>query len=98
MTMKSPTDGAEVASTGLVAQEAGATPEIRALQAEVKRLKNRQSQCETMDEAEKLALIRALQEIRDAIGMIGGDRVSPKQIVDEVRRMCATVESQPRDE
>ena len=44
--------------------------------------------CETMDQAEKLALIRALQEIRDEVGLLG-DGVSPKQIVEAVRSMKA---------
>ena len=44
------------------------------------RLLEREKMCETMDKAEKLALIRALQEIRDAVGLLG-DGVSPREIV-----------------
>lgn len=51
--------------------------------AEVDRLQEREKKCGTMDQAEKIALIRALQEIRDAIGMFGD--VSPHQIVDAVK-------------
>jgi hypothetical protein len=58
--------------------------EVKNLQQEVARFKEREKLCETMDEAEKLALIRALQEIRDEVGLFG-DGVSPRQIVDAVR-------------
>ena len=44
---------------------------------------DREKKCATLDEAEKIALIRALQEIRDAAGMIGD--VSPSKIVETVR-------------
>jgi len=47
---------------------------------ENQRLLEREKMCETMDKAEKLALIRALQEIRDAVGLLG-DGVSPREIV-----------------
>lgn len=58
---------------------------IESIKAELASLRERQRLCLTMDEAEKLALIRALQEIRDAIGMVGGDKLSPKDIVEGVR-------------
>jgi hypothetical protein len=51
--------------------------------AEVDRLQEREKKCPTIDDAEKIALVRALQEIRDAIGLIGD--VSPRQIVDVVK-------------
>jgi len=50
------------------------------LERENERLLEREKMCETMDKAEKLALIRALQEIRDAVGLLG-DGVSPREIV-----------------
>lgn len=52
------------------------------------RLVEREKLCPTIDQAEKLALIRALQEIRDEVGLFG-DGVSPKQIVDAVRKLKA---------
>jgi len=58
--------------------------EVKKLQCENARLKEREKLCETMDEAEKLALLRALQEIRDEVGLIG-DGVSPRQIVEAVK-------------
>jgi len=51
---------------------------------ELEQLRERERLCESVDKAEKLALIRALQEIRDEIGLIG-DGVSPAQIVAAVR-------------
>lgn len=66
--------------------------EVKKLQREVARLKEREKLCETMDEAEKLALIRALQEIRDEVGLLG-DGVSPRQIVDAVRSLKANIAS-----
>lgn len=58
--------------------------DLFALRSEVARLREREKLCETMDKAEKLALIRALQEIRDEVGLFG-DGVSPRQIVEAVR-------------
>lgn len=66
--------------------------ELFALRAELRRYREREKLCQTMDQAEKLALIRALQEIRDEVGLLG-DGVSPRQIVDAVRRMKANNES-----
>lgn len=62
----------------------GLFDEVKKLQQEVARLKEREKLCETMDDAKKLALIRALQEIRDEVGLLG-DGVSPRQIVEAVR-------------
>jgi hypothetical protein len=62
--------------------------DLFALRAEVARLREREKLCETMDKAEKLALIRSLQEIRDEVGLIG-DGVSPRQIVEAVRNLKA---------
>jgi len=62
--------------------------DLFALRAELARLREREKLCETMDKAEKLALIRALQEIRDEVGLLG-DGVSPRQIVDAVRNLKA---------
>jgi hypothetical protein len=56
------------------------------LRAEVSRLREREKLCETIDKAEKLALIRALQEIRDELGLLG-DGISPRQIVEAVRSL-----------
>ena len=60
--------------------------EVKKLQRENARFKERERLCETMDKAEKLALIRALQEIRDAVGLLG-DGVSPREIVEAVIRL-----------
>ena len=57
------------------------------LEREVNNLRAREKLCETMDKAEKLALIRALQEIRDAVGLLG-DGVSPREIVAAVRALA----------
>ncbi len=62
--------------------------EISQLRSELNRYREREKICETIDQAEKLALIRALQEIRDEVGLIG-DGVSPRQIVDAVRKLSA---------
>ncbi len=67
----------------------GLFDEVKKLQQEVARLKEREKLCETMDEAEKLALIRALQEIRDEVGLLG-DGVSPRQIVEAVKVRLST--------
>ena len=68
--------------------------DLFALRAELKRYREREKMCETMDQAEKLALIRALQEIRDEVGLLG-DGVSPKQIVEAVRSMKANAADEP---
>lgn len=62
----------------------GLFDEVKKLQRENARLKEREKLCETMDQAEKLALIRALQEICDEVGLFG-DGVSPRQIVEAVK-------------
>lgn len=85
-----------VESTGLVGIRTMSEEDIEKLKAELALYKERQKQCATMDEAEKLALIRALQEIRDAVGMIGGDGVSPKQIVEAVRACMPTDQGEAR--
>lgn len=59
------------------------------------RLVEREKLCATIDEAEKLALLRALQEIRDEVGLFG-DGVSPKQVVDAVRRLKANTDYQTK--
>jgi hypothetical protein len=73
--------------------------ELITVTAERDDLKQRESTCETMDKAEKLALIRALQEIRDAVGPLG-DGVSPRQIVEAVSGMMKryTAVTAERDE
>ena len=70
--------------------------EVKKLQQENARLKEREKLCETMDEAEKLALIRALQEIRDEVGLLG-DGVSPRQIVDAVKIRLSNVNVEALD-
>jgi hypothetical protein len=76
------------------APEAVRCDDLFALRAELSRYCEREKLCETMDQAEKLALIRALQEIRDEVGLLG-DGVSPRQIVDAVRKMKANCDSPP---
>jgi hypothetical protein len=66
---------------------------MRPVQEENARLRERERLCETMDKAEKLALIRALQEIRDEVGLIG-DGVSPRQIVEAVKIRLSNVSRQ----
>ena len=56
---------------------------ITALEAEVARLKRRERACATMDEAEKIALVRALQECAEVLG-IGGTNPSPAALVEAV--------------
>jgi len=63
------------------------TSALFALRAELTRYRERERLCETLDQAEKLALIRALQEIRDAVGLLG-DGVSPRDIVAAVRALA----------
>lgn len=70
---------------------AGARAENCELRSEVAKLTEREKHCATMDQAQKLALIRALQEIRDALGAQGGDELSPRQIVEAVREQSAEV-------
>lgn len=53
---------------------------ITHLEAEVARLKQREHICETMDQAEKIALVRALQECAEALG-IGDTNPSPAALV-----------------
>lgn len=54
------------------------------LRAEVARLNEREALSDTLDKGQKLALIRALQEIRDAMDMLGGNTLSPREIVEAV--------------
>ena len=61
--------------------------QCKRLQAENANYKEREKLCESIDEAEKLALIRALQEIRDSVGLIG-DGVSPKDIVEKTKELA----------
>ena len=63
------------------------------LQEEVNRLREREKHCATLDEAEKLALIRGYQEIRDAIGLLSDD-VSPREIVAKVKEVVSRKESE----
>lgn len=70
----------------------GLFDEVKKLQQENARLKEREKLCETMDEAEKLALLRALQEIRDEVGLFG-DGVSPRQIVEAVKSRLSNVKA-----
>jgi hypothetical protein len=62
------------------------------LEAELARLREREKLCPTLDEARKIALIRALQEVRDVVGLLG-DGVSPKEIVAAVHALRAQFES-----
>ena len=47
------------------------------------RLAYRERKCESMDEAEKFALVRAIQEIAHSLGMT--DENSPREIVERVK-------------
>jgi hypothetical protein len=67
---------------------------LKTAKREIENLHAREKMCETMDKAEKLALIRALQEIRDAVGLLG-DGVSPREIEAAVRAF-ANAESDSR--
>lgn len=44
---------------------------------------DREKKCATLDEAEKIALIRALQEIGNIVGFLGAEH-SPKELVEAV--------------
>lgn len=55
---------------------------ITTLEAEVERLKQRERMCATMDQAEKIALVRCLQECAEAIGL--GTNPSPADLVKAV--------------
>lgn len=44
---------------------------------------DREKKCATMDEAEKFALVRALQEIGNIVGFLGAEH-SPKELVEMV--------------
>ena len=50
---------------------------------EIEMLKARAQKCKSMDEAEKFALVRALQEIAQSLGMT--DENSPREIVERVK-------------
>ena len=65
----------------------GRDPEIQfvRLAAEYRKLRDRERQCPTMQEAEARALVRALQEIGEATGML--ETASPRQIVERVRKI-----------
>ena len=65
----------------------GRDPEIQfvRLAAEYRKLRDRERQCSTMQEAEARALVRALQEIGEATGML--ETASPRQIVERVRKI-----------
>ena len=55
---------------------------IAMLEAEVSRLKQRERMCATMDQAEKIALVRALQECAEALGL--GNNPTPADLVKAV--------------
>jgi hypothetical protein len=57
-------------------------PRIATLEAEVERLKQREHMCATMDQAEKIALVRALQECAEALGL--GNNPTPADVVKAV--------------
>lgn len=58
------------------------------LQRELDTLREREKSCATMDEAQKVAIVRAFQECCDALG-IDSMRTSPADLVREVTRRCA---------
>ena len=51
----------------------------------VSSMSDREKRCHTMDEAEKVALLRAIQEILHLVGLNNNN--SPKDAVDAVRRL-----------
>lgn len=53
----------------------------------IEMLEERCRKCATMDEAQKMALIRAMQEIGYAVGAIGNE-LSPREIVERVKLQC----------
>jgi len=55
--------------------------------AEIERLRAREKACETMDHAQKVALVRALQECCEALGL--HDMASPAELVAAVRALRA---------
>jgi hypothetical protein len=55
---------------------------IQQLEEEVSRLKQRERTCATMDQAEKMALVRALQECAEALGL--GNNPAPADVVKAV--------------
>lgn len=70
----------------LVAEVIKAAETENPMESELDILRHRVKWCETSDEAEKMALIRALQEISQAVG-ISATKFSPEQIVDAVKGM-----------
>lgn len=67
--------------------ELGHTGDTLAALEELKRLRARERACATMDEAEKIALVRALQECCAALGM--HDMTTPSELVRAVRELAA---------
>ena len=59
------------------------------MESELEILRHRVIFCETVDEAQKMALIRAIQEIAQAIGL-SPVNATPHQIVDAVRALTIT--------
>lgn len=58
------------------------------LEKEYKKLQERERHCPTMDEAEKVALLKALQEIAEAVGLNPMIH-SPRQTVEAVKSLVA---------
>ena len=52
---------------------------------ELDRLRDREKHCPTMDEAEKVALLRALQEIANLVGLTVEN--SPRETVEAVKKL-----------
>lgn len=59
---------------------------VREMREELQQLRARQRACESMDEAQKLALIRALMECGSALGLVDP---SPAQVVSAVQALSA---------
>lgn len=60
---------------------------IEALRIELDHLKEREKQCPTMLESEARALLRALQEIAESVGLTAHN--SPRETVEAVKALAA---------
>lgn len=72
----------------------GALREYDKIKIELAQYKEREKHCATLDQAEKLALAYAMQQIGDAVGL-NGLSSSPAQIVAEVKNLQANSQAQP---
>lgn len=68
--------------------------EVETKNLQLKLLTEREKICETVDQAQKYALVKAMQEICDVLGISRTDS-SPSDIVNNVRNLHATVSTIP---